>query len=187
MWLSLETSPEKRFRLDVGSRRPEVDIAIPLRTSCKKTFRPKSKIVGPRSKQRFRLGLPQKHNVDRGRNAADNIVRGPSRLTGSTGFGSNFPSGEVGFQTGYGCFTTRAAHLTTALGGRTCKCSARLAPRVIHVMHLPGSIGATKVLTRFVLPPKHCRTKTPMVGAARLSITATLRGRGGGHNDEKSW
>ena len=40
-------------------------------------------------------------------------------------------------------------------------------------MHLPGSIGATKVLTRFVLPPKHCRTKTPMVGAARLSITAT--------------
>ena len=114
MWLSLRTSPEKRFRLDVGSRRLEVEIAIPLRTSCKKTFRTKSKIVGPRSKQRFRLGLPQKHNVDRGRNAADNTVRGPSRLTGSAGFGSNFPSGEVGFQTGYGCFTTRAAHLTTA-------------------------------------------------------------------------
>ena len=45
-----------------------------------------------------------------GRNATDNVVPGPRRLKGCAPFWPNFRSGEVEFQTIYGCFAHSALH-----------------------------------------------------------------------------
>ena len=89
MLFSLGTSSKKRFRPEVETRPLEVETAISPETSSKKRRRPKSKSVGPTSKQRFRLGLPQKRNVDRGatfsgrREAPCQRCTGPPRPNGS--------------------------------------------------------------------------------------------------------
>ena len=89
MLFSLGTSSKKRFRPEVETRPLEIETAISPETSSKKRRRPKSKSVGPKSKQRFRLGLPQKRNVDRGaafsgrREAPWQRCTGPPRPNGS--------------------------------------------------------------------------------------------------------
>ena len=77
-----------------------------LRLQPKNLFRPMSKLVGSRSKN-IVLGPPSPNGPLRnapglgGRNAIDNVVPGPRCLTGGCTCSSNIRSGEVEFQTSF--------------------------------------------------------------------------------------